>query len=337
MERQDSTSRQEINILDLLNYFKNGIIKIFTCIGNFFTNIFNALINFFILLKRFFVLIVAFVIISGAIGYYNDEISPALYNYEMIIEPNFKSTKTIYQQINSYEKLSGSKENEFYKDLKSISIFPIKSFTNEIEIYYKILDDNEDNNRDTILSSQFKISNFIKKLVDTDYPTHTISIKSKRKLSSEEIKSEILQPIENDPYCSRMKESYLRSLDIRSKIYTYELKIIDSLLLSRTKSPISATSTSLFLNGNTKNNVEMDLLTAAMNRTRYLSEIEIEKVKKSQVISVLSQPQLVDENKFLFVKKNTYAYAFYGFLLSLSIIFLIGFVKYLNDFKKKHS
>ena len=336
MERQDSSPRQEISLLDLLDYFKNGIIKIFTYISNFFVSIFNAVIKFFIFLKRYFVLIVAIVIISGAIGYYHDTVSE-LYNYEMIVEPNFKSTKTIYQQIESYERLSGSNENQFYKDLKSISINPRISFTNEIEIYYEILDNNLGYNRDTILSRQFRISDFIKKLGATDYPIHTISIRSKRKLSSEEIKSKILQPIENDPYYSSVKNSYLKSLDIKSKIYAHELKIIDSLLLSRTKGAISTTSTSLILNGDTKNNVEMDLLSAAMNRTRYLSEIEVEKVKKSQVISLLSQPQLVDENKFLFAKNNTYAYAFCGFLLSLSIILLIGFAKYLNNFEKKHS
>lgn len=328
----------EVNIIDFFNYLINIVKKIGTKIINIFEKIFKTILWFFILLKKYFLLILIVVIISGVLGYLNKGIIPIYYNYDMIVEPNFNSSKTLYQLIDSYNKLASNKESKL-KGLKNISIQPIKSLTEELNIFYTTIKNNDNIvKNDSIFSKNFELINkFRQYLVDTDYLKHSIHITSTNKLSSEEIKNEILSPFEYDPFFSRVKEAYLNSIDTKSKIYKNELKIIDTLLLSIAKgdkSKISASS--LSINKDSKTNVEQDLLNKALKITQLLADTEVEKVQKSQVITLISEPQLVDNNS-LITNRSTYSFILYGFLFSIFIILLIQFVKYLNKFEKKHS
>ncbi|MCO6563866.1 MAG: hypothetical protein J6581_00325 [Apibacter sp.] len=338
MDRQNQNSNQEISILDLLHYFEKIIKKVLSPIGNFFKSFINAILGFFILLKRYYLFILITVIIFGIIGYFNKKVLPRNYNYEMVLAPNFKSTTKLYQQINSYNQLCGNIDSTFFKDLKSISITPIKTFTSELNIFYDIVHKNTDfYKNDTIFSRQYKIDKFKNLLVDTDYPNHIVHIIALNKISPEEIKSRIIHPIENDPFYKRIKEANLKSIDIKTEIYKNGLKLIDSLLLSIAKGDKAKSSnSSISFNGESKTNVEQDLLNKTLELTKSLAEKEVEKVQKSQVITVISEPQLVD-SKFLLYKRNTFSFALSGFLFSIFIILFIQFVKFLNKFEKKHS
>lgn len=328
----------DLDFISLLDYFKNIFKNFISSTLNFFwKNIITPLLWFFILLKRYFFIIVITVIIFGLVGYFNKRVLPSYYNYEMILAPNFKSASKLYQQINSYNQSCGKLDNAFFKDLKSISISPIKTFTSELDIFYRYVQKNSDfYKNDTIFSRQFKIEDFRKLLVDTDYPNHIVYITSLKKLSPDEIKSKIIDPIENDIFYKKIKDANLNSLDIKRNLYKKDLKVIDTLLLSIAKGDKTKVSSSISLNGESKTNVEQDLLNKSLEITKSLAEVEVEKVQESQVISLISEPQLVN-SKSLFYKRDTLTFALAGLIFSIAVILLIQFVKYLNKFEKKHS
>lgn len=337
MDKQNQNLNQEISILDLLHYFEKIIKKVLSSICDFFKSFIKSILWFFILLKRYFLFILITVIIFGIVGFFNKKVLPNYYNFEMVLAPNFKSTTKLYQQINSYNKLCGNIDSVFFKDLKSISIAPIKTFTNELNIFYDIVHKNSDfYKNDTIFSRQFKINNFKNLLVDTDYPNHIVQITALHKVSPEEIKSKIIDPIEKDPFYKRIKEAHLKSIDIKAEIYKNELNLIDSLLVSIAKGDkVKASGSTISLNGESKTNVEQDLINKTLEITKLLSEKEVEKIQKSQVIKVVSEPQLID-SKSLLNTRNTFSFALTGFLFSILIILLIQFIKFLNKFEKKH-
>ncbi len=337
MDNQNQNPNQETDILVLLDYFKNGFKKIFTGIGNLFRYILHLILWFFVLLKRYTVLVLVCVILFSIIGYYNKRILPPSYVYEMVVQPNFNSAKSLYQLVDSYDELAGT-DDLFFKNIKQIKIAPVKSFTNDLDVFYNVVNNNSVDKRDTIFSKEYKIETFRKNIVNTDYPLQTIILKSSSLLSTKEIKKKILDPIETDPYFSQYKNSVLKSLEIKTLYYKKDLQRIDTLLLAQINAGKSRTraSSSLSINGDSKNNLEDDLLKRSSQITDALAGLEMDKATFSNVVKVISEPQMVD-NKSSMIKRGTLSFAGYGFIFSLLIIFLIQFVKYLNKFEKEHS
>jgi hypothetical protein len=342
-QNQKPDQNQETDILILLDYFKNGIKKIFTKIGNLFTFILNAIIWFCILLKRYFILTVVCIILFSILGYYNKIISPPSYNYEMVLQPNYNSTKYLYQLVDSYNQLTET-EDPIFKNIKQIKITPVKSFTNDLTTFFNIINNinnngntDTDNKNDTIFSRQYKIEDFRKNIAETDYSLHTIFIKSSVLLSPKEIKDKIISPIETEPFYSQLKNSYLKSIETKEKYYKKNLQRIDTLLLALADRDKSNTiSSTLSIKGDSRNNVEDDLLNRSVKITEALASLETDRAIHSNVIKIVSEPQLV-ANKSKLIKRNTIPFIIYGFLFSVFLIFLIQFIKYLNKFEKEHS
>ncbi|MDR1876266.1 MAG: hypothetical protein LBQ84_01435 [Flavobacteriaceae bacterium] len=330
-QNRNQNQNQETDILVLLDYFKNGFKKIFTGIGDLFKSGLNIIIGFFILLKRHAILVLICVIVFTVIGYFNKIILPPSYNYEMVVQPNFNSTKSLYQLIDSYGKLAGT-DDKFFKNIIQVKVAPVKSFKNDISVFYKIINDN---NNDTIFSRQYKIENFRKNITALDYPSQTISIKSSSPLSTEEIKNKIIIPLETSPLYSQIKNAYLKSIDIKEKYYINNLQRIDTLLASREEDRLKTATPTLSIKGEAKNNIEEDLLKRSVELTKELAYLEIEKAVNSNVIQIVSEPQL-EENKSPLIRRDTLSFAIYGFIFSIVIIFLIQFIKYLNKFEKEH-
>jgi hypothetical protein len=249
----------------------------------------------------------------------------------MVVQPNFNSTKSLYQLIDSYGKLAGT-DDKFFKNIIQVKVAPVKSFKNDISVFYKIINDN---NNDTIFSRQYKIENFRKNITALDYPSQTISIKSSSPLSTEEIKNKIIIPLETSPLYSQIKNAYLKSIDIKEKYYINNLQRIDTLLASREEDRLKTATPTLSIKGEAKNNIEEDLLKRSVELTKELAYLEIEKAVNSNVIQIVSEPQL-EENKSPLIRRDTLSFAIYGFIFSIVIIFLIQFIKYLNKFEKEH-
>ena len=342
MDKQNQNLNQETTVLDFLNYIKNIIKKIISFTGEIFKYIFNTILSFFVLLKRNIIFIVVTVIIFGTVGYFDKEILPASYDYEMIVEPNYNSTNSLYQLINSYNEQAESNDATFFKGIKKINIYPIKTFTNDLAVFYstvKKLSNNSENVNiiDTIFTKEL-IENFRKNINNTDYPYQKIYINSSVELSSKELKDKILVPIENDPYFKQCRNAKITSIDYKIEQSKKELKLIDTLLLSIAKRNISniPTSSSLSFSAENKNNVETDLLNKSTDFIKKLADLELERVKLSQVITLISEPQKVI-NKTLITEGRISSYSLYGLLFAISILLFIQFVKYLNKFEKKHS
>lgn len=336
---------QETTVLDFLNYIKNIIKKILSFIGEMFKYIFNTIISFFILLKRNIIFIIVSVIIFGTVGYFDKEFLPVSYDYEMIVEPNYNSTNSLYQLINSYNEQAKSNDNSFFKVIKKINIHPIKTYTNDLAVFYNTVNKFSKNSEnvniiDTIFTKEL-IESFrknINNIDNTDYPYQTIYISSSIELSSKEIKNKILGPIENDPYFKQFRNVKITSINYKIKQSKKELQLIDTLLLSIAKRNISniPTYSSLSFSAENKNNVETDLLNKSTDLIKKLADLELERVKLSQVITLISEPQKVI-NKTLITEGSISSYSLYGLLFAISILLFIQFVKYLNKFEKRNS
>lgn len=340
----NQNTHQETDILVLLDYFKKGIKGIFRGIGNFFKGIFTLIIHFLILIKKYWILIVSCILVFAIVGFFNKNILPPAYNYEMIVQPNFNSTGSLYQLVSSCDTRAGNPDDAFFKDIKSVRILPVKSLTEDVNIYYNTVGNafsenagfKQADNRDTIFFRQYEIAKFKSEITDKDYPRQIISIKSAVPLNEQQIQSKIIDPLENDPYYVKYRESYMKSIDLQTKYNTLNLQRIDTLLLALAKGETTKTqSQTLTISGEAKNNLETDLLEQSRNFFHALADSEIRKNLYSDVIRVIAPPSLVNAKSI--VKRSTTAFALYGLLFSLFVIFGIQTVKFLNQYEKEHA
>lgn len=337
---------QETDIIVLLNYFKKGIKNFFSGIGNFFKSIIFAFLYLLILIKRYFIFVVGCIVIFGVIGYFNKDILPQSYTYEIIVQPNYNSTESLYNLVDSYKKQSELKNSKdpFFNALTAIKIEPIKSFSYDVDVFYNTIgNDFSQNNafkqgdsRDTIFFRQYKIKDFQKDIKPEDYPIQKIILKTNTVLNYKSIDNKFTQPFESDPFYINYKKAILSSIDLQTKNYSNNLNKIDTLLVALADGKATRSETnSISLKGEAKNNLEDDLLKRSIELTGSISSLQVKKALYSDIIKVLSSAKLVQGNSK--IERGTIPFAFYGFIFSFLIILLIQLYKYLNKFEKERN
>jgi len=339
----NQNNHQETDIIVLLDNFKNGIKSIFRRIGKFFKSLFTLVIYFLILVKKYWILVASCVIIFGIVGFFNKNILPTSYHYEMIVQPNYNSSHSLYQIINSCDALSGNPDDAVFKNIKSVKVSPIKSLSEAVNAYYNVIGGHfsentnfkQSSSRDTLFFKQYKISDFQKSISDKDYLFQKISVKSRIPLTQQQIEEKIIAPLQKDFFYRQYRDSYMRSIDLQSKYYTLNMQRIDTLLLALAKEGTSKAlpQSSLILNGESKTSIEADLLEQSRNFSSLLADLEMQKNLYSDVIRIIAPPSRVFNDV---VKINTTTCAFYGLIFSLLIIFGIQIAKYLKQYEKEH-
>ena len=110
MSINQQNKEEEVDLGSLFVIIGNGFKKFFQFIGKIFTGIFHFCIQILLFIKENIIKLGISAMVGAAFGGYLEIESETIYGSDMILEPNFKSSKQLYSNINYYNELVGQKE-----------------------------------------------------------------------------------------------------------------------------------------------------------------------------------------------------------------------------------
>lgn len=337
--------KDEIDILALFEYFKNGIKSLFKGIGKIINTIVHLLLNYLLLLKKNWWVVAACVVLLVAFSLFKNSLIGEKYKYQMVVEPQFNSSYALYEQIDALN-VEATKGNK--AELSGISRFgisPLKSMENEVQLYYEITKnadlsgnpDRYENERDTVFFKSVTLDDFKNQLKDEDYPIQEISIYSQAPIDTKKIKEIILKSIMENPYWESKIKNKVDRINQRESIAKQAIVRTDSLLASYQKRGTMGTQSTISIDGdNAKNNVENDLLNQIKGTAKEIETLQMQKDNSKQLINIVSELKRVgNDTPSSYINPKTAV--LWGLILASVIILFIQMVKFLNKYENSLS
>lgn len=337
-------NNEEIDLIRLFNYFKNGIKSIFRGIGK----IFELLIVFLILLKKNWILVLGLVVVGAIYGkfvvpYLN---SGEAKKYEMVIRTNPIANYELYSYAvevnNGYTQEKALNEVGFDKkaEIQAFKITAIPKLQDEIQSYFQQIEAGAVRGfeTDTLYFHNFDIKGSKNYLEERDYPLQKINIWAKGEINTKDTQAKLVNYFNNLPSIKNEQQArYKALLVLENKIQT-DLNAIDSIMFGRAeaaKNTSQATSEQVLVNTASRSNVEGEILYMSEKLTKKLFGIQSLKHDAERGVSIISSLRITETESFL--GNNMLKYILYGFLLATLIILGLQFNKYLERVAQKKS
>jgi len=343
MAKQNIPQDDEVDLGSLFKVIGKGFKNFFYAIGQFFKSIFHYLVLFLLFFRTNALKLGITIFIGATIGLYLDLTLPKQYSSTMIVEPNFKSTQQLYNNINYYNELVKQKNSNLLAQTFQISVseasklkgFYIGPIENENEKYEFF--DNFIEEVDTTTVKNIIIKEFIKGFKNHDYKYHQIKVKSLNSGVFEQLNNPIINSISNNSYFKNQKRINEVNLLQNERILVKSLNEVDTLrriynevLLTEAKK--TETGTSITLAQGIKNTNELELFDESLKLNKELIENNIEKAETIEILNVVSSFSKVGIEERSIFKRRTFILGLGMGLLMLTFILL----KQLNQFLLKY-
>lgn len=343
--QQNKNNEEEVDLGSLFQIIGKGFTKLFNFIGNIFKGIFHFIILILIFLKENIIKIGIAGLIGLVVGVFLEVKTPSKYASELLVEPNFGSTRELYKSVNYYNDLVKQKRIKELKDLfdldsayasslKKFEIEPLKIDNDIIAGYDDLIIE-----VDTLTIKSYEYEDFKNSFTDYDYKVHKITVIAYKNDVFKNLGEVIISSVVNNKYFDRIKNLTNENLNRTDSLYRENLVQIDSLRLVYMKVMMEeakkqTTGTNIDLGGDKKTTKELELFETNRKINSDLKNLVDKKSKKYDIINVISNFQPIGY-KIKGVTKN------YAFLLSIlgvlsAIIFflLVRLNGYLNNYKK---
>lgn len=334
-------NNEEVDLIKLLNYFKNGIKSFFKAIGKFF----ELIIQFIILLKKNWMILFGLTLFGAVYGWYTNFSGVATKKYEMVVKSSTTSNLELYSFSNEVNSVAHNlnHKGEGITLVKKLGITrmdvePVKRTEDVINNYFEQIDATSfrGDATDTLYYQAYDIDNHKDNMDKIDYTLQKIKFSIKNNTSPNQVQEQILDYMNNLPNVKRQQESKLGILVSYEKELKRNISNIDSLLSARTvanKKLSASGSEQVVLNTSTRNNVEPELLRFSEVFIRKLYGIQKMIADNQNSVSVVSDLRLTVNNDAL--NNPILKYALIGFILSTILVLMIQFNKYLEVYNKK--
>jgi hypothetical protein len=110
MSTNQKNNEEEIDLGSLFVLIGKGFSKFFNFIGSIFKGIFNFLIIILIFFKQHFIKIAIAALVGVVAGVFLEVKKKDLYGSDLLVKPNFESTRQLYNNINYYNDLVRQKK-----------------------------------------------------------------------------------------------------------------------------------------------------------------------------------------------------------------------------------
>jgi hypothetical protein len=335
---------EEIDLIRLFNYFKNGIKSIFRAIGK----LFELIIVFIILLKKNWILVLGLVALGAIFGKF---ILPVLsqnssQKYEMVVRTNPIANYELYSyavELNN-PKMNpiASKEVGFEGNTKinGMNISPIPKLEDEIQNYFQQIENGAVRGfeTDTLYFHNFEIKGVKNFLDDKDYPLQKIVFYADENIDTKKVQDKFVNYFNNLGSIKNEQQSRYNALTLLERKIQTDLNAIDSIMFSRAaaaKNTNPATSEQVLVNTASRSNVEGEILYMSEKLTKKLYGIQKLKNDAERGVSVISSLRISEEKNFF--SNQMYKYMLFGFIAASLIILGIQFNKYLEKVAQKKS
>lgn len=334
----NNSPNEEIDLIRLLNYFKEGIKSIFKGI----VKLFHYLFFLIFLLRKNWKLTIGMIVAGAFFGaFIKPMIEDSNVKYEMIVRGNPISNFELYAFGNEVNDQSENSDKEGAKLIRSMGISkmkiePIERDEDVVNNYFEQVEISalRGIETDTLFFQGFEIKSHKSKMNSTDFALQRINITiDNDQTSISNIQEKIIRYFNELPSIRNDQENRLSVLGNYEKDLRKIMNNIDSILSSRAiaNRKLTATGSEFMMNAATRNTVEADLL-------RY-SEIFSKRIYGTQKlinsyqngINVVSNLRPKKEESF--TDNHIIKYALYGLVLAAMIILGLRFNTYLNRYE----
>jgi len=332
-------NNEEVDLGSLFKVIGKGFSNLFKAIGQFFKAIFHYLILFLLFLRNNVLKLGLAAFIGGAFGLYLDLTKPKVYNSTMIVQPNFKSTKQLYNNISFYHEMVNQTDSVLLakslnisvteaSKLKGFYIEPIKNENEKLELFDKFITE-----VDTATVKNIDIKEFKKNFTKFDYKYHTIKVRSEINDIFVKISPLIINSVVNNSYFKNQKQINDENLLQNERLLKKSLTEVDTLrkvynevLLAEAKKIEQGTNITLADGGRKRG--EIELFNKRIELGKDLIDNNLDKVNTTEILNVVSSFSKIGVKERGIFKKNTFQLA--GLLFGLMFLFILG--RQLNSF-----
>lgn len=344
-QQNKNNEEEEVDLGSLFIIIEKGFSNLFTFIGNIFKGIFHFLISILIFFKENFIKITIATVIGFIIGVFLEVRKPVKYGAELLVKPNFKSTRQLYNNIHYFNELVAQQKTETLQkvfnldieeaaSLKKFEIEPLKIEKDIVSAYDELILE-----VDTLAISNYEFLEFKSTFTDFDYKVHKIIVEAEKNNVFDSLTEVIISSIKENNYFNRLKNLTNADVNRKDSLYKQDLIQLDSLrkvymkvLLEDSKKQTSGTN--IDLGNEISTNKELELYNISRRLNSDLEEITSQKSENYEVINVISNFQSLGY-KITGITKN---YAFLlAFLFGGSLVIFLLLRKlnvYLENYKK---
>ncbi|MFT6065064.1 MAG: hypothetical protein ACJAYY_000912 [Paraglaciecola sp.] len=345
MSTNQKNNEEEVDLGSLFLIIGRGFSKLFSFTGSVFKRIFNFSIITLIFLKENIVKIAIAGFIGMIIGLFIENKKPLTYGSDLLLEPNFKSARQLYNNINYYNDLVKQKEivalqNIFSLDsasaasLLKFEIEPLRIDTDVINSYNDLILE-----VDSLTIKSYEYDNFKVSFTDFDYKIHKVTVIAGKNNVFDKLDDVIISSVVNNAYFNRLKVLTNENLNRTDSMYRQNLSQIDSLrkvymqvMIEEAKKQTSGTN--IDLGGEKTTAKELELFDTNRRINYDLSSIAIDKSEKYEVLNVISNFQPVGYEITGITKNYAFLLTFLGVSIMILSLLLLRLNKYLDNYKK---
>ena len=344
MSTNQKNNEEEVDLGSLFLIIGKGFAKFFNFIGNIFKGFFHGVIITLVFLKNNIIKIGIAALLGGVIGLFLEVKKGDTYESELLVKPNFNSTRQLYDIINYYDNLVQQEDTtglaETFKldklaaaSLKEFTIEPVVSENDIINSYNVFV-----SSADTTAIKSYSFVEFKKAFTAYDYRLHKVTVTSTQNNVFDKLEDVIIASVASNKYFNRIKVLSNKNLNRTDSLYRQNLAQIDSLrkvymevMLDEAKKKTNGTS--IDLGGEKTTTKELDLFATSREINADLKNISSEKATNYDVINIISNFQPIGTK----VKGVTKNYAFLLGLVGAGLMILFILSSQLNRYLSNYN
>ncbi len=345
MSTNQKNNEEEVDLGSLFVIIGKGFSNFFNFIGNIFKEIFDFIISVLIFLKENSIKIGIAGIIGAVAGIFLEVRTPTTYGSDLLLEPNFKSARQLYNNINYYNVLVKQKDTAALQktfnldkasaaSLKKFEIVPLRVDADLIDAYNDLI-----LSVDTLTIKSYDYADFKEAFTNYDYKVHMVTVIAEKNNVFDKLDSVIISSVVNNKYFNRIKVLTNENLDRTDSLYRESLTQIDSLrqvymqvMLEEAKK--LTTGTSIDLGGEKRTTKELELFETNRKINFDLKKIAKEKSEKYEVINVISNFQPIGYEIKGVTKNKGFLLGIIGAGFMITFLLLLKVNTFLENYKK---
>ena len=345
MSESNKNNEEEVDLGSLFLIIGNGFSKFFIFIGGLFSKMLNFLILTLLFLKKNILKIGVGAIIGLIIGLFFQIKGETKYTGNLQVQPNFESTRQLYNNINYYNDLVKQGEitllsstfnitKEEAYSLKKFEIMPIINEKDILTSYDELL-----LSVDSITVKSYSFPQFKRTFTEYDYDIYNIDVYATKNNIFSKLDETIIESITENKYFDNFKKINTENLITTEKMIRKNLSQVDSLhhiyrkvLLEKAKK--ESTSTNIDIGGLGKSDNELTLFETDRELNFDLKEVSENLREKSEIINIISNFQPIGHEVEELEENKGFQFSFLGALIVIIGLLLINLNNYLNNYTK---
>lgn len=338
-------SNEDVDLGKLFIIIGKGFSNFFNFFGNIFKGLYHIIIVILIFLKTNVKKIGISLFIGAVAGCFLEVNKTPKYSSEMLVQPNFKSARQLYNNISFYNDLVKQKDIKGIQEvfnldkeraisLKSFEIEPIILENDIISSYDNLITD-----VDTLTIRSYDYDLFKSSFTNYDYKTHKIKVIAEKNDVFPYLGKKIVASLENNNFFNKVKKIYNTNLISTDSLYKENLTQIDSLrkvymkvLVEEAKKETAGTSIDLGSEKGKAKELELFETNRRINLER--KKLVKEKSEKYDVVNIVSDFQPIGYEIKGITNNNVVLFGGLGALLMICFLLLLKLNKYLDNYKK---